>query len=128
MDEVKILGFIKINSERRWIAKCLRETSKLCRRILVIDPRYHHHTAEICKQFNTARYCVYGGENDKEPEHWMAEEKADWFLFLNGDEVLEEGGAETLREGLSKLDPRDPVYSFFYLRVLFFGMTRNTTG
>ncbi|AEF93757.1 Methyltransferase type 12 [Desulfotomaculum nigrificans CO-1-SRB] len=125
MSEPNIICTMRIKNEERWIEQCLREASKLCDLILIIDDGSVDRTPEICRSFSKVRYRYYQRQVDevrdrRELLQWALENGADWILQLDGDEVLEEGAAETVRQEIARLDPRDPVYTFFYLHILYF--------
>lgn len=125
MDEIKIVGVLRVKNEERWIGPCLREASKVCNHILVVDDGSTDRTPEICKSFSKVKYRFYQRQMDEvrdrsELLQWALECQPDWILILDGDEVLEEGADITIRNELSRLDPRDPVYTFFYLHILYF--------
>lgn len=125
MDKINIVCVMRIKNEERWIGSCLQEAAKVCDRILILDDGSTDRTPEICRSFPKVRYRFYQrtvneGRDRQELLQWALENQADWVLILDGDEVLEDGAAKTIRREISRLDPRDPVYTFFYLHILYF--------
>ncbi|NLI13370.1 glycosyltransferase [Pelotomaculum propionicicum] len=124
MGKFNILCVMRIKNEERWIDSCLKEASKVCDRILIIDDGSTDRTPEICRSFPKVKYRYYQRKVDelrdrRELLQWALENKADWILNLDGDEVLEEGAADRIRGEISRLDPRDPVYTYFQLHILY---------
>ena len=125
MNNIKIYCVMRIKNEERWIESCLTEASKVADQILIIDDGSTDKTGEICKSFSKVQYRYYERTPNEwrdrsELLSWALESKPDWILILDGDEVLEEGAAERIRYTVSRLDPRDPVYAYFSLRILYF--------
>jgi len=125
MGDVKIICVMRVKNEERWVGTALREAAKICDQILVLDDGSTDHTPEVCRSFPQVQYRYHQRPLEEvrdrhELLRWALENQADWILSLDGDEVLEKGAAATIRQEISRLDPRDPVYAFFYLRFLYF--------
>lgn len=125
MTEERLVGVITVKNDARWIYPCLREASKLCDQILILNMGSTDRTLEICRLFPKADIRSKPGPEKHVNVHreflqWALEEQADWVLILEGSEVLEEGAAISIRHHMARTDTRDPVHSFFYLRLLYF--------
>jgi len=116
---------MRVKNAERWMNAALREAVGVCDQILVLDDGSTDRTPEICRSFSQVQYRYYQrpleeARDRNELLQWALENQAEWILALDGDEVLEEGAATTIRQEISRLDPRDPVYTFFNLRFLYF--------
>lgn len=125
MADVNIVCVMRVKNEERWIGAALSEAVKVCDRILVLDDGSTDHTPEICRSFPQVQYRYYQRPLEEvrdrhELLQWALKNRADWIFSLDGDEVLEDGAADTIRREISRLDPRDPVYTYFYLHFLYF--------
>lgn len=114
-----------VKNQERWIATCLREATKICDKILIIDDKSTDRTSEIYKLFPKVEYRCYERDISRTTAlrkliRWAKKKNADWVLVLDAYEILEKGAADTIRRIIEKTDPREPVYLIYYMRLLHF--------
>lgn len=124
-EQPKIICLMRIKNEEKWIAAVLRRASGAADEILILDDGSTDQTPDIYKTFSNVQYRYYDRPSDENRDrqellNWAIEREADWVLWLNGDEVLEECAGGTMRREISNIDPRNPQYTYFYLNFLYF--------
>jgi len=127
LPDYKIACAILVRDHGRWLAPCLREVVRVTPDILVLDRTSTGWDPQVSPSFPGVNYQLLqgiseGGEGKATDlaVRWAREREADWLLLLESCEVLEEGAADSIHQEISRLDPRDPIYTFFYLRLLYF--------
>jgi glycosyltransferase involved in cell wall biosynthesis len=103
-----IVGALRVKNEARWIAESLASISPLCEQILVLDDHSTDNTIEICESFQNVqvlRSPFNGLDESRDKNHLMEyvdERLPDWVCMIDGDEVLEPGGAEAVLETIKR--------------------------
>lgn len=127
LPDYKIGCVIFVKDNGRYLGSCLREAVQVTPDILVLKKASTDCSPQVSPPFPGVHYqflqSMSEGEEGKAMElaiRWAEERRADWLLLLESCEVLEEGAADTIHQEISRLDPRDPIYAFFYLRLLYF--------
>ena len=117
---------MRIKNMSMWIGDSLSETSKIADHIVILDDGSTDDTPNICRKFPKVRYYrqlrpVSDQVRDKNKllKYTLAL-KPDWILALDGDEVLEKKAASKILEEISSIDPQNPQYTIFRIRLLYF--------
>lgn len=113
-----IVGMLRIRDEARWIADVLRSIQPLCERVVVFDDHSSDGTPEICESLGgTVIRSPFDGLNEVRDKNALLAHvrglNPDWVMHLDGDEVLQEGGAEKIRAALS------PSVASYSLRIVY---------
>lgn len=112
-----VLGMLRIKNEARWIEAVIRSIVPVCERIFVFDDHSDDATADICSSFPEVEFyrSPFAGLDESRDKNWILgkvfkavdaqhlkgdEDSPFWALAVDGDEVLEEGGPEMIRETL----------------------------
>jgi glycosyltransferase involved in cell wall biosynthesis len=109
---LNILGLMRVRDERRWIERCVRSLLPLCSNVLVFDDHSTDGTPEICERIERVRVVrspFNDGINETRDKQFMlnaaAVYKPSWCALIDGDEVLEDGGAEIIRRDCETAPP-----------------------
>lgn len=117
--EPKIVAMYRIKNEERWIKKSLESISDICSSIVILDDGSQDNTVEICKKFDKV-VDIHHQENlpfdvvrDGNKLLEMAlEQKPDFILRLDGDEIIQPNARKLLFEELTILYPNTSIYEF----------------
>ncbi|WP_031516902.1 methionine biosynthesis protein MetW [Desulfofalx alkaliphila] len=121
----KIVGIMVARSQQGWLGACLREATKICDKIIIIDDKSTDRTIEIYKAFPKVEYHCYHRRISKKTAyvkliHLAKKNNADWVLLLDAYEILEKNAADVIGRLVARTDPKEPVFLFYYLRLLYF--------
>ena len=121
-----IVCSMRIKNVSRWIADSLAETSRIADHIVILDDGSTDQTPELCSQFPKVRYyrqirplSDQVRDKNKLLKYTLAL-KPDWVLALDGDEVFEKRAAQEIMKEINSLNPLQPEYSIFRIRLLYF--------
>lgn len=133
MGQVKILAMLRIKNEEEWIGKVLEAASPLVDGFVILDDGSTDGTPNICKQFPKVLHyeTQYKPDLDevRDKERLLQltlAQEPDWVIALDGDEVLEEGAAELIRQVISTIDRNNPQYTAFSMQFLYFWNDKET--
>lgn len=119
----RVVCMMRVKNEARWIKESIESVLPLCAVVLVFDDHSTDRTREIVRgtpktQIIPSPFTGWDESRDKNFLLGMALMRfPDWILCIDGDEVLEEGGAEFLRENLTQ--PIDAVHQGMSFPVAF---------
>lgn len=92
---------LRIKNEARWIADVLNSVLPLTESIYILDDHSTDETREICGHFPTVTVfeSPFTGLDETRDKNWLLAQvpPVDWVLCIDGDEILEPGGAERIR-------------------------------
>lgn len=98
-----IVGMLRVRNEARWIAEVLRSIATVCEKVYVFDDHSADATATIAARNGAIVYAspfVDKTDEVRDKNYLLDVIRAnctpDWILAIDGDEVLEEGGATKL--------------------------------
>jgi glycosyltransferase involved in cell wall biosynthesis len=96
-------AMLRVKNESRWIGQVIASIRPLCSEILVFDDHSDDGTPVICRDLGATVFeSPFDGLQEARDKNWLLERvrerKPDWVLCIDGDEVLEPGGAEFLRK------------------------------
>jgi len=118
---------MRIKNEEEWIGRSLAAMAELADAIVILDDGSTDRTSEICRSFpKVVRYVrqeeqIINEVRDKNRLLAMTLElEPDWVLALDGDEVLEQKAAATIRKEISYIDPANPQFTAFAIHILYF--------
>lgn len=117
---------MRIKNVAMWIGDSLSETSKVADHIVVLDDGSTDDTPNICQKFPKVRYFrqlrpVSDQVRDKNKllKYTLAL-NPDWIMALDGDEVLEKKAADEIFREIAEINPENPEYTVFRIRLLYF--------
>ncbi len=98
----KLLGLMRCKNEGRWIESAVASLFPLCDEVLLLDDGSTDDTRELAAKAGALVFPTpfEGLDESRDKDHLLAlalQRKADWCFFLDGDEILEPGSAETIR-------------------------------
>ena len=123
-------AMLRIKNEARWLSRVLTSLSPLCQTIFVFDDHSTDTSQSIIlSHLNTVYlHSPFTGLNETRDKDWLLEtiirglpqdelnvESPYWVLCIDGDEELEEGGTEKIRE----LVAGDGRALSFYFKILY---------
>ena len=128
MKSGKIVGMLRIRDEGRWIADVLKPLMSLCDHVLVLDDHSTDDTVPICRKMGAKVFeSEFTGFDESRDKDWLLSKVfkfvpwkdwdsqcPHWCLVIDGDEVLEEGGAEKIKETI-----RTAKKNAYSLRILY---------
>jgi len=101
VEAVKIIGLMRVRNEARWIERSVRSILPACDRILVMDDHSTDGTPELLQSIDGVEVLPnpFTGLDETRDKNWLLDQarKADWVVFIDGDEVLEPTGAGRLK-------------------------------
>lgn len=115
------VGMLHIRNEARWIARVVQAIKPICSSIFILDDHSTDRTAAICKEEG----CIvipspFEGLNESRDMQFLYEQtmkaKPDWIVSIDGDEELEPGGAEKVKNAIATA-PKD--VSYFSLKIIY---------
>ncbi len=116
---MKIVGLMRCKNEARWIESAVASLFPLCSDVLLLDDHSTDDTRELAAKAG-ALVCpspFEGLDESRDKDHLLALAHgygADWCFFLDGDEILEPGSAETIR-ALTAGPHESYTFRFVYL-------------
>lgn len=122
----EIIAVLRVKNESRWIGEVLASVMRLCPRLYIMDDHSTDDTAAIAENCGAVVLpSPFSDFNEARDKEWLlrqvaaaeeafgfgaSDEGTPWVLFIDGDEVLEPGSAEILRDGL-RWGAQAPAYS-----------------
>lgn len=109
----RVIGMMRVQNEARWIVESITSILPLCAQVLVLDDHSMDDTIKLVQalpktQVIPSPFTGWDESRDKNFLLGLALMKfPDWVLCIDGDEVLEENGAEYLQENLSRMESTD---------------------
>jgi hypothetical protein len=104
----RFLGAMRIKDEARWLKEVLTRALDLCSEVYVLDDHSTDETPLICQSFGSRVRLFrspFAGLNEARDKNYLLEKliaaRPDWVLWIDGDEVLEQQGAEMLRAAVA---------------------------
>ncbi len=103
---VRIIGALRVKNESRWLARVLESIEPLCDDCFVFDDHSEDTTPQIASEFgaNVLLSPFQGLDEARDKDFLLDHVRAAypncWVLMIDGDEVLEPGGAEKIRESI----------------------------
>lgn len=101
----KFCGLMRVKNEARWIEESLESLLLACGRVFVFDDHSVDGTPEICEKTAgvTLIRSPFSGLNEGRDKAFLLNAArgataAEWFFFVDGDEVVEKDGGKKLRE------------------------------
>jgi len=116
----KIAGMIRVRDEARWIERVVKAIQPICSDVYILDDHSTDATAMICAGIGCDVIPSPFTELNESAEmqflfeHAMAA-KPDWIISIDGDEELEQGGAEKIRLAIEVADG----VSYFTLKIVY---------
>lgn len=121
---VNVVGMMRVKNCARWIVESIRSILPLCRCVYVLNDHSTDGTAfEIINTVrptwvNQVRYICspFRGLDEARDKNFLLGTilnefpRADWVLNIDGDEVLEDGGCDTLRQFVEAPNNPTPAY------------------
>lgn len=121
-----IVAALRVKNEARWIAEVLWSLT-WCNKIYVMDDHSDDGTAEIAKAAGAAvLHSPFTGLDEARDKGWLTQTIAEdqphgtWVLMIDGDEVLERSGEETIWNSIVQ----NPAAEAFSLRVIYLWNSR----
>ena len=117
----KIVGMIRVRDEVRWIERVVKAIQPICSDVYILDDHSTDATAMICAGIGCDVIPSPFTELNESAEmqflfqHAMSS-KPDWIISIDGDEELEQGGAEKIRAAIESA-PTD--VSYFTMRIVY---------
>ena len=118
---MNVIGIMRIKNESQWIARCISSILPVCNQVIVLDDHSTDSTPDICRNLHEkVQYHLspFTGLNEVRDKNWLlekaVEEKADWIVSIDGDEMLEASGVEKLM-----VEMREATVPCLSLRVLY---------
>ncbi|TSA16792.1 MAG: glycosyltransferase [Nitrosopumilales archaeon] len=117
--DLNIVAMYRIKNQERWLEHSLKQTSEICKEIVVLDDGSTDSTLKICKRFPKV-VDIYHQEGlcfdetrDKNILLKMALKRhPDFIMVIDGDEVIMPNMKEVLFEDLTILHPDANVFEF----------------
>lgn len=122
---MKICALLRVRNEGRWLAEVLTSIAPLCSELHLLDDHSTDDTADIARSHG-AVVCPspFEGLDETRDKNWLLDQamrgEPQWLLMIDGDEILEPGGAEKLRAHAA-----DPTVNALSLRVLYLWDSRD---
>lgn len=118
----KIICMMRVKNEERWIAQALEAASRVADSIVILDDGSTDGTPEICRahpkvvryEYQNRRSLDEARDKDVLLRSALAE-NPDWLLALDGDEVLEDAAASTIRREIAVCPPEVTALGFHWL-------------
>jgi glycosyltransferase involved in cell wall biosynthesis len=96
---------LRVKNEAAQLEEVLNSIFPLCERVFVLDDHSTDNTVEICQRYSqvTVFNSQFDGMNEARDKNWLLDQilrtcQPDWILCIDGDEVLEAGGADIIRQ------------------------------
>jgi len=122
MNIPRIVSGLRIKNEERWIEKTLESLSEICSEIVILDDGSTDNTVKICKSFpkvvdiHSQSNLPFDEARDRNTVLQMAlKQHPDFFLTIDGDEIIQKNAREILLEELLVLYPDAPMFEFYVL-------------
>jgi len=110
--KIRFAAMLRIRNEARWIAEVLESIRPLCEWIAIMDDHSNDKTAKICEMFKydadhneqvTVLPSPFDGLDEARDKNWLYDQiiaacEPEWILCIDGDEVLEKSGPDTIRQ------------------------------
>jgi glycosyltransferase involved in cell wall biosynthesis len=112
---------LRVRNEARWIERVVKAIQPICSQVYILDDHSTDATALICSDLGCVVIPSPFEELDESAEmqflfeHAMAA-KPDWIISIDGDEELEQGGAEKIRVAI---ETALPDVSYFTLKIVY---------
>lgn len=123
LSDLNIVAIYRIRNEERWLEHSLKQTSEICKEIVVLDNASTDNTLKICKSFPKVvdihhQDLPFDETRDKNTLLKMAlKRNPDFIMSMCGDEVIMPNMREILFEDLAILHPDANVFEFRYLEM-----------
>jgi glycosyltransferase involved in cell wall biosynthesis len=100
---MKICAMLRVRNESRWLPEVLTSIAPLCSEIHLLDDHSTDDTADIARSHGAIVYSSpFEGLDETRDKNWLLDQamtgNPQWLLMIDGDEILEPGGAERLCE------------------------------
>lgn len=117
---MRVAAMLRVRNEARWINLVLDSIKPLCSSIHVMDDHSTDGTAEIASQCGaTVHPSPFDGLNETRDKNWLLDiamqDKPDWILCIDGDEILEAGCRNELLTVMSSGDVSVLSFRVLYL-------------
>lgn len=105
------VGMLRVRNEARWIGEVIASILPLCSHVFILDDHSTDATVRICSAFErvTVFESPFTGLNEARDKNWLYDQiiafcEPQWILCIDGDEVLDEGGARAICESCAGAD------------------------
>lgn len=116
-----IVGMLRVRDEARWIERVVKAIQPICSNVYILDDHSTDATALICSDIGCVVIPSPFEELNESGEMQFLFERAmvlspDWIISIDGDEELEQGGVEKVRDAIesASLD-----VSYFTLKIVY---------
>ena len=128
------VGMLRVKNEARWIAEVLESILPLCLRVYVMDDHSTDDTARICRSYHpqvTVFESPFSGINESRDKNWLMDQivrecAPEWVLCVDGDEVLESGGPQIIRDYVKSHHATATQNQAYALKIEYFWNDRHT--
>lgn len=119
---MRIIGLLRVKNGEPYIERHLKQVTKICEMVLVLNDGSTDNTEKICKTFENVRVHTqhlpfHGGRDRIFLHEWAKAFNPEWVLALDVDEFFEEGmeGLVRLTALNSSLNTHAWQFPFFYM-------------
>lgn len=118
----RFLGAMRIKNESAFIHEVLAQALQLCSHVFILDDHSTDNTVAICQSFGnavTVFHSPFQGLDETRDKNYLLEKivqrNPEFVLWIDGDEVLENGGAEQIQAAVEA----SPSAAAWYLRIAY---------
>jgi glycosyltransferase involved in cell wall biosynthesis len=103
---MKVVAALRVQNEARWIQRVIASVLPLCSQVLVFDDHSTDQTAFLCSSMpKTSVFdSPFSGLNESRDKNYLLakcqEQKPDWIIWIDGDEVLSPASLPIITENL----------------------------
>lgn len=102
-----IVGMLRVKNEARWIERSISSILPICDRVVVLNDHSTDTTKDICESLSRVEVfdSPFVGLNEARDKNYLLDRalvyKPDWIIAIDGDEMLEPGKLEGLRNSMN---------------------------
>ncbi|MBV7339353.1 glycosyltransferase family 2 protein [Chloroflexi bacterium TSY] len=107
-DDVRFLAAMRIKNEAAYIHEVLSSVLTLCQRVLILDDHSTDESVAICRSFGeriTIFSSPFEGLDEARDKNYLLQKiievNPEWVLWIDGDEVLEQSGADKIMDAVN---------------------------